>query len=70
MLIALTSNGISTLSKIVEKRAINREGNNLNQAKTFFYAPFGFYSHNMEKDPVHYYHDEQGLKLIIGNEKD
>ena len=42
---------------------IERNTDELNQAKSLFYAPFTVYSHNTDADPLYNYSNQQGLKL-------
>lgn len=54
---------LDSYRQLLGKELIERTGDQLNQAKTLFYAPFVVYSHNTDADPLYNYGNEQGLKI-------
>lgn len=62
-IIAWTQIILNSYHKLLNQELIKREGDELNQAKQLFYAPFIVYSHNTNSDPLYNYGNEQGLKL-------
>jgi hypothetical protein len=54
---------LDSYKKLLGHELIERNGDELNQAKNLFLAPFVVYSHNTDPDPIYNYGNEQGLKL-------
>ena len=54
---------LNSYKNLLGLELIERNGDELTQAKNLFYAPFVVYSHNTDADPLYNYGNEQGLKL-------
>ena len=54
---------LNSYRDLLGKDLLDRQGDEINQAKNLFYAPFVVYSHNTDADPLYNYGNEQGLKL-------
>lgn len=54
---------LNSYQNLLGQELIERNTDELNQAKSLFYAPFTVYSHNTDADPLYNYSNQQGLKL-------
>ncbi len=61
---------LDSYKKLLGQELLERKTDELNQAKTLFYAPFVVFSHNTDRDPLYNYGNEQGLKLWEMNWKE
>lgn len=54
---------LNSYEKLLNKSLMNREGDEINQAKQLFFLDRIVYSHNTEPDPIYNYSNQKGLEL-------